>query len=168
MAVRDGALPRPDAIRFFQQLMSDKAGSVSGWHHAATGIAAQVRNGELSLAELARFIVNALRKRHEPYRGGLLVITEGLVDGQPRTVTVSTPLSGPSTYLWQSMATATGTAVAAFMDLALQPLAAPRRGVLCPEDWVSPQAFYDALRHLGVPNQELPRKSVVQQLRSLR
>jgi hypothetical protein len=160
VAVRDGKMEKDTAVRFFQDIMQDKPGSLSGWRYALPELVAQVRRGETSWRELGRFVKDAARSKHDPYRGGLLARARGSIDGHAAEVVVRTERSGPDTFLWQSMGTVTGTSAAAFMALALDRPAASSAGVLCPEDWVRPIDFYRALISVGTPEGEIPTKSV--------
>jgi hypothetical protein len=159
LAVRDQRLPTEAAVRFFQDISSDRVGSPRGWRHAAAGLRGQLRRGEIGGAELRRFVWHALRGHHDPYRGGLYAQATGLRGGQRVTVRSRTELAGPDTFTWQSMGTATGTAIAAFITLALAAPPGSRVGVRTPEEWVAPADLYAALREIGVPEAELPTKS---------
>lgn len=141
-------------------VMQDRNGSLRGWRHAFSGMVGQVRRRESSPGALARYLWMGIRKRHLPYRGGLLVRVTGIRDGAPASVIVRTPSGGPESYLGSSMATYTGTCLAAFITLALDD-AVGRRGVLMPEDWVEPAAFYAALERLGVPRDEIVERPYV-------
>jgi saccharopine dehydrogenase-like NADP-dependent oxidoreductase len=159
VAVRDGALDAEVAIRFFQDIMQDKTGSLRGWRHALPQMWRESRRESYTRPELWRFVFAALRSQHEPYKGGLLARVKGSKDGTSMEVTVRTEQAGPDTFFWQSMGTATGTSTAAFLSLALD--RTDQGGVFCPEDWVSPQAFYRALRAMGTPDCEIPTKSTM-------
>lgn len=160
VAVRDGRLDSATAVRFFQEIMQDKTGPLKGWRYAFPELLAQARRGETSWRELGAFLRDATLSRHDPYRGGLLARARGTLAGAPAEVTVRTELSGPETFLWQSMGTVTGTSAAAFMALALDRDAAAPAGVFCPEDWVEPALFYQALKSVGTPADEIPTKTL--------
>lgn len=160
VAVRDGKLDADIAVRFFQDIMQDKFGSLTTWRHAVPEMWSQVRRGEVTAADLRRFAWEALRGRHGDYRGGLLARVTGTHAGRRRTVVTRTELSGPETVLWQSMGTVTGFGIAAFVLLALAETTGARVGVHCPEDWVTPAQMYAALHTLGVPRAELPTTKI--------
>lgn len=157
VAVRDGRMDNDKAVQFFQDIMQDKPGSLTGWRYAYPQMRTHTRTGEYTKKDLRRFILDALRSRHDAYRGGLLARVRGVVEGEQVEVIVRTELAGPETFFWQSMGTATGTSTAAFMMLALD--RGDSGGVFCPEDWVDPDDFYAALRALGTPDTELPVKT---------
>lgn len=161
VAVRDGKLPTQTAVKFFQDTMQDKTGAPAGWRYAIPEMRAQRRRGETTKQELRSFIGDALRSRHEDYRGGLLARVRGTRDGALVDVIVRTEMSGPATFSWQSMGTITGTSAAAFMMLALERGDEPSGGgVFCPEDWVDPQIFYKRMAELGMPEGEVPTKLI--------
>lgn len=159
-AVHDGRLDIETAVGFFQDIMQDKTGSVAGWRFAFPGIGIQLGRNEISAADIRRFAWDAMVHRHGEYRGGLLTRAAGTRAGQRTTITSTMELSGPHTVLWQSMGTATGFAIAAFIALALAEPQGKRVGVYCPEDWVQPADMYKTLHQLGVPDAELPRTTV--------
>jgi saccharopine dehydrogenase-like NADP-dependent oxidoreductase len=161
VAVRDKRLSNETAIQFFQDIMQDKTGALAAWKYAGPELVRQARRGESSWRELAHFLAAAVRSHHDPYRGGLLARVRGTVNGDPAEVIVRTERSGPQTFFWQSMGTATGTSIAAFMLLALEQSSSRTGGVYCPEDWVTPSDFYRALKQLGTPDAEIPVKQMI-------
>jgi hypothetical protein len=155
LAVERGKMTVPEAVEWFQAVLLDESGSLAGWRFALSGMLGQVRRGESTVAALSRYLWLGLRKRHLPYRGGLLVRVTGSREGTPGTVTLRTPTGGPETYLGSSMAAVTGTCLAAFAGLALDRTSGDH-GVLAPEDWIgAPEDFYAALERTGVPRAEI-------------
>jgi NAD(P)-dependent dehydrogenase (short-subunit alcohol dehydrogenase family) len=154
LAVHRGRLSVPEGIAWLQAVMNDQSGSLRGWRHALAGMVGQVRRGECSPREVARFLRAGLRHEHEPYRGALLARVTGVRLGNPATVIVRTPTGGPDSEFASSMGAVTGTCLAAFTALALE-----RRGTwtgaLAPEDWVEPGEFYATLERLGIPRHEV-------------
>jgi hypothetical protein len=73
----------------------------------------------------------------------------GLREDRPVALLRRTPAPGPRSSMWTSLADCTGIACAAFVRLALREDRS-RRGLLFPEDWVEPRAFYRALTEVGV------------------
>lgn len=143
-----------EAVTWFQAVMNDEPGSLRGWRFALAGMLGQVRRGESSLAEMARYLWRGVRKDHEPYRGCISIRAVGTRDGESATVEIRTPAGGPDSYFASSMRAVTGTCLAAFVKLAIEQ-GGERRGTLAPEDWVSPGDFYRALQSLGVPPAEI-------------
>jgi saccharopine dehydrogenase-like NADP-dependent oxidoreductase len=154
LAVERGRMTLPEAIEWFQAVLQDESGSLMGWRYALAGMLGQVRRRESSLAELGRFLWRGLRKRHPEYRGAVMARATGVRDGEPATIEVRTPRSGPDTYAGSSMAAITGTCLGAFTMLALE-RGGEHRGVLMPEDWVDPLDFYAAMERMGTPRDEL-------------
>lgn len=153
LAVEQGRMTLSEAVEWVQVVGADGNGSLKGWRNALSGMWGQVRRGESSLGDLGGFLWMGMRKRHLPYRSGLLVRASGVREGEPETITIRTPTGGPDTFLG-SMASATGNSLAAFMSLALDS-DGDLEGVLAPEDWVEPSSFYAALEKLGTPRHEI-------------
>ncbi|MBF9318201.1 saccharopine dehydrogenase family protein [Mycobacteroides chelonae] len=155
LAVQKGSMPVEEAIDFLVALLTNKLGSVRGWRHALSGLRDLVRSGEVTRAELIKFLTLAAMGRTFPYRSGLKVEVTGLRDGLPMAVSRRTPVSGSGTYLFTNMAAATGTACAAFMVVALDDRSTTRAGVFTPEEWAEPSRFYAALEGVGTPRAEI-------------
>ncbi|GLI82261.1 hypothetical protein PoHVEF18_010689 [Penicillium ochrochloron] len=117
----------------------------------------QAKGGETTKEEVRDFLIEASGYAEKvETAGGLLVRAIGFRNGLLTIVTKRTPSCAfKDSYLTRSMATTTGTSCAAFIVLAIQ-AAQTLSGVLCPEDWAEPQAFYKALETCGVPRSELP------------
>lgn len=153
-AVARGEMTVGEAIEWLQLVLQDERGSLKGWRYALSGMLGQVRRRESSIAALGGFLWQGVRKQHPPYRGGLLVRATGTRDGEPATITVRTPKSGPDTYAGSSMGAFTGTCLAAFATLALE-AEGQHQGALMPEDWVDPLALYGAMERMGAPRDEI-------------
>lgn len=146
-AVVAGELPMADAVRFLIDVSAERDATAHGWRYALGGMWEQVRRGESSLNDLLTFLAGAATGQHEPWVGGLLVRASGVKDGV-RTTVARRSVSGVEGG-WNSMADSTGCCVAAFVSLALD--ADGSTGVLSPEDWVEPAAFYATLATHGFP-----------------
>ncbi|WP_034278528.1 saccharopine dehydrogenase family protein [Haloechinothrix halophila] len=153
VAVQKGAMTMEEAIDFLDDIMTDGRGNAKGWRHALAGIWGQVRRGEVGRGEVLRYLADGLRRKHYTYRGINYTRLTGTRDGQ-RVVSVRRlPVSGPGTFV-TSMAAMTGAATAAFMMLALDGLGG-LAGVLAPEDWADPEAFYAKLELTGAQPHEI-------------
>ncbi|KAJ3476104.1 hypothetical protein NLG97_g9231 [Lecanicillium saksenae] len=124
------------------------------WNHALEGMIEQVQNGELGSEEVADYLLSIIRHQAEETLGGLLVRGVGLRNGHPAMITKRTPTVLVDCFFLKSMATLTGTSCAAFALMVLQGHG-KEAGVFAPEDWAEPAKFYQALRDLGVPNEEI-------------
>ncbi|MFB6829935.1 saccharopine dehydrogenase NADP-binding domain-containing protein [Streptomyces hydrogenans] len=80
---------------------------------------------------------------------GLLARVAGTYDGEPAVVIRRTPADAEGAIPLNDAAVLAGTACAAFALLALD-RAANWKGVLAPEDWADPEAFYTAVERTGV------------------
>ncbi|MET8968011.1 hypothetical protein [Streptomyces hydrogenans] len=80
---------------------------------------------------------------------GLLARVAGTCDGEPAVVIRRTPADAEGAIPLNDAAVLAGTACAAFAMLALDH-AAKWKGVLAPEDWADPEAFYSAMERTGV------------------
>jgi hypothetical protein len=118
------------------------------------GMVDQIRSGECTTGEVLSFIVSSARGKTSAYRGGLLVRAVGSRNGHPAVVIKRTPKSGKESFLFKNMGAITGIACAAFMVMALES-GQKNSGVLCPEDWAEPQAFYKALGRVGTPPDDI-------------
>ncbi|KAF7596061.1 hypothetical protein BBP40_003323 [Aspergillus hancockii] len=136
------------------QLAGQLSRSISPWRYALYGMIEQIWSGECTTGEVLSFLVNSARGKSAENKGGLLVRAVGLRNGHPATVTKRTAKSGDKTFLSRTMGTVTGTSTAAFMLLALDD-GNTRSGVFSPEDWATPERFYQALERLGTPRDEL-------------
>lgn len=154
LAVQHGKMTVTEGVDFLEALLYNRIGSLKGWRHAIAGLIDVVRSGESTTAELITFLATSAVRRRYPYRSGLLVRLTGMRNGLPRAVIKRTPISGRDTYLFADMASATGTACAAFMVLALNQNGA-RAGAFAPEDWAEPAEFYTALERVGAPLDEI-------------
>jgi saccharopine dehydrogenase-like NADP-dependent oxidoreductase len=155
VAVQKGQMVVDDAIDFLEALLTDKLGSATGWRHALSGMWNLTRTGEATRAELLGFLARAAVGHTFPYKAGLKVEVTGLRNGIPTVASRRTPVSGPGTYLFADMAASTGTACAAFMLVALGTGSDTRAGAFTPEEWAAPQRFYDALKRVGTPPDEI-------------
>lgn len=153
-ALHRGKFPVAEAVAWFQAVLQDQPAPLRGWRHALAGMIGQVASRQCSVADLARYLWMGVRKEHPEFRGALLVKVTGTRDGSPSSVVLRTATGGPRTVLAPSMAVVTGTCVAAFTILALGQKGS-HRGVLMPEDWVTPDDLYTALEKLGVPRSEI-------------
>lgn len=153
LAVHNGAMTMDEGIDFLNDIMTDGRGNPKGWRHALAGVWGQVRRGEADLGEALRYLADGVRRKHYTYRGINYTRLTGTRGGQ-RVVSVRrVPVSGPGTS-WTSMGALTGACTAAFMMLALEGLG-DLAGVLAPEDWADPQAFYSALERTGASPHEI-------------
>ncbi|CAA9518099.1 MAG: hypothetical protein AVDCRST_MAG30-2886 [uncultured Solirubrobacteraceae bacterium] len=152
-AVIDGRLTMREAVEFFTDVLQDGSGTPRGWRWALRGIAGQALRREESVRSIAGFLGQGLRKQHPAWRGGIVCRATGRIDGAPASVVrrFACPSGGRT---WTSMAAVTGHCVAAFAVLALEGRGT-EAGVLCPEDWVEPQALYAAMQRLGAAPSDL-------------
>ena len=146
-AVDKGKLTKDQAIKFLGAVLADGNGSLAGWRAALGGLRGARRNHELTRGEIFRFLGDGLRKRHEPFVGGVSCELIGTKEGQRVVVSRSTRTSGAGT-AFSSMAAVTGTAAAAFAHLALEGRLGG--GTHAPEDWVEPAAFHKAMHARGI------------------
>jgi saccharopine dehydrogenase-like NADP-dependent oxidoreductase len=153
VAVHKGAMTMDEGIDFLDDIMTDGRGTPKGWRHALAGIWGQVRRGEVGAGEALRYLADGLRRKHYTYRGINYTRLTGTRDGQRMVSVRRIPVSGPGTP-WTSMGALTGACTAAFMMLALEGVG-DLAGVLAPEDWAEPQAFYAALERTGAPPHEI-------------
>lgn len=153
LAVHKGALTMDEGIDFLNDIMTDGRGNPKGWRHALAGIWGQVRRGEIGRGEALRYLADGVRRKHYTYRGINYTRLTGTRDGQPVVSVRRVPVSGPGT-TWTSMAALTGACTAAFMMLALDGLD-DLAGVLAPEDWATPEAFYAKLELTGAQSHEI-------------
>lgn len=147
VAVQQGKISMDEAIDFINDLVTDKTGSPKVWRHALAGLWGTIRRGEISAAEVAKFLATSAARKHPPFRGTNYVRVTGKSDGQQVVSVRRAPVSGPGTP-WTTMASLTGSATAAFMVLALDELG-EHSGVLAPEDWAAPETFYKTLAATG-------------------
>lgn len=152
-AVRDGRMTLDDCIAFFQAVMQDQNGTVAGWRHALRGVAQQLRAGEVSTRELARYLVDAARNHHSPFQGAVAATATGVKDGSALTVHLTIGGTATNSPLWTDMAAATGRSLAAFVRLALRSTALA--GALPPEAWCEPSDLYAALEVHGADTREV-------------
>lgn len=124
------------------------------WRHAMQGMLEQVWTGECSMGDVADFLWSAARGESIKCDSGILVRAVGTRNGHPAVSTRRTPKCGDESVLFKNMGSVTGISAAAFMVLALEG-DKQKSGVLCPEDWVDPQAFYKALQRVGVPEDDI-------------
>ncbi|OBF86072.1 saccharopine dehydrogenase [Mycobacterium sp. 852002-51163_SCH5372311] len=147
VAVQEGQISMDEAIDFINDLLTDKTGSLKVWRHALSGLWGTIRRGEISAAEVLKFLAMSAARKHPPFRGTNYVRVTGKRDGMQVVSVRRAPVSGPGT-AWTTMASLTGSATAAFMVLAIGELGA-QSGVLAPEDWANPENFYTALAAAG-------------------
>ncbi|WP_067824651.1 saccharopine dehydrogenase family protein [Nocardia inohanensis] len=143
VAVESGKLPMDDAIDFVNDVVCDKTGSLKVWPYALSGVWGTIRRREITTGEVLRYFWAAARRKHADFRGINYVRLTGERDGVQVVSIRRLPVSGPGT-AWTDMAAGTGSATAAFMTLAVTDLGT-KAGVLAPEDWADPEAFYQAL-----------------------
>ena len=153
-AVKRQAITMDEAIGWAQRVFNDQSGPLKVWRHAVAGIRTQYRRGEISGSELREFIWMAARKRHWAWRGAAAVKATGIKDGKRLTLMRRTPAPGPQSSMWTSLANCTGVSCAAFASMALTGGASPH-GLLFPEDWAEPLAFYHALIGVGVREEDV-------------
>lgn len=149
-AVSSGRLTLEEAIDWARLVFNDQNGPLKVWRPATAGMIRQVRRGHVGLRELAAFVWHAVRGRHEPWRGAAAAYAVGHLDGEQVVALRRTPAAGPGSSLWTSLAMCTGHNAAAFCHLALERSPSEGRGLLFPEDWVSPSELYRALELTGV------------------
>ncbi|WP_435220537.1 saccharopine dehydrogenase NADP-binding domain-containing protein [Streptomyces sp. Tue6028] len=89
-----------------------------------------------------------------PLRLSLLARVTGSRDGKPAVVTRRTPASNAQSHSLRSEASLTATSCSAFIMLALDQ-GCGQAGVLAPEDWADPEAFYTALERAGADPAEI-------------
>ena len=147
VAVQEGKISMDQAIDFINEIMTDNNGSAKVWRYALSGLWGTVRRGEISAAEVLKFLVKAAARKHPPFRGINYVKVTGKRNGLHVESVRRTPVCGPGT-AWTTMASLTGSATAAFMLLAVNELG-DLAGVLAPEDWADPETFYRALAATG-------------------
>ncbi|MFE3002559.1 saccharopine dehydrogenase family protein [Nocardia sp. NPDC059246] len=147
VAVQQDKISMDQAIDFVNDVMTDKTGSLRVWKYALSGLWGTVRRGEIGAREVLKYLATAAAGKHPAFRGTNYVRLIGKRDGE-RVVSVRrVPVSGPGT-AWTDMASATGSATAAFMVLAIQELG-DLSGVLAPEDWAEPELFYRTFAKTG-------------------
>lgn len=138
------------------RLLKQANGSTRAAGYAFEGLIDQIQRGETTKEEVRDFLIEASGYTEKvETAGALLVRAIGSRNGHPAMITKRTPTCGFDSCLMRSMGTVTGTSCAAFMVMAIQ-AGKSLSGVLCPEDWAEPQAFYKALETVGVPPSELP------------
>lgn len=147
VAVQQNKISMDEAIDFVNAVMTDKTGSLKVWRHALSGLWGTIRRGEISAGEVLKYLATAAAKKHPPFRGTNYVRVTGTRDGEKVVSIRRLAVSGPGT-AWTDMAAGTGSATAAFMVLAMNELKGAA-GVLAPEDWANPEAFYVALALTG-------------------
>lgn len=147
VAVENGKLAMDDAIDFVNDVICDKTGSLKVWPYALSGVWGMIRRREIKATEVLRYFWAAARRKHPDFRGINYVRLTGERDGVKVVSIRRLPVSGPGT-AWSDMAAGTGSATAAFMTLAVADMGT-KAGVLAPEDWASPEAFYQALARTG-------------------
>ena len=148
LAVHEGRMTMPEGVDFLEALLYQRIGKPKGYVAAMAGWRAQVRAGQTTWSEVARFAALSALRRTYPYKGGLLARVYGTKDGRPAIAIRRTPSAGPGSSLMVDMGDVTGAACAAFMVMALEESGA-RSGVFAPEDWAEPQAFYAAVVRTG-------------------
>lgn len=154
LAVEKGKMTVEAAVDFLEAVLDNRLAGPKGWRHAVSGMAGQIRRGEVEPGATLRFLAASAVRRTAPYRGGLLARVTGTRDGVPGVAIRRTPVAGPGTSLMTDMAAITGTSCAAFMALALDERG-KRTGALAPEDWAEPTAFYAALERVGAPRADI-------------
>ncbi|MGW4534567.1 saccharopine dehydrogenase family protein [Nocardia sp. NPDC004340] len=147
VAVQQGKISMDQAIDFVNDVMTDKTGSPRVWRHALSGLWGTIRRGEIGATEVLKYLATAAAGKHPEFRGTNYVRVTGTRDGEPVVSIRRVPVSGPGT-AWTDMASATGSATAAFMVLAVEELDG-LSGVLAPEDWADPERFYRMLARTG-------------------
>jgi len=151
--VQNSKITMEKAIDHFMDISVDRFGSWAGWKVCLKGMWQQVKNNEESFGNFRSFLFKALMGKHVPFKGGLVCRAAGIKDGKRISVTKRTSLSG-SQYFYSDMANVTGLSCAACTVLALENRNG-NKGVLSPEDWVSPQDFYKTLESFGIPQTEI-------------
>jgi NAD(P)-dependent dehydrogenase (short-subunit alcohol dehydrogenase family) len=154
-ALAAGRIEREEAITWIQRVFNDESGSLKVWRPALAGMLGQVRRGEVGIGELLSFLSHALRGRHWDWMGAAAVRATGLRDGRRVSVMRRTPAPGPRSTIWSSLASCTGKNAAAFLRQALERPGGARKGLLFPEDWIEPDAHYEALVAIGVRREDV-------------
>lgn len=147
------------------RLLGNAATTIGPWRYALTGLLDCIQTGESTASEITRFLMSAVQGTTMPYRGGILCRVVGMKNGHPIVSTVKLPKVGEQAKFFRNMGSCTGGACAAFMILAVETgydcdSSTSKGGVLCPEDWVDPQALYKIFARLGAPVDELPIKII--------
>ena len=153
LAVDRGQMTMEEGIDFLDDIMTGGYGSLKGWRHAFAGMWGQVRRGESDAGTLLRYLVSGVLRKTYTYRGINYARLTGTRDGRPLVSVRRMPVSGPDTS-WTDMGALTGACTAAFMLLALEGVA-DLAGVLPPEDWADPEAFYALLERTGCQPYEI-------------
>ncbi|MBO0730359.1 MAG: saccharopine dehydrogenase NADP-binding domain-containing protein [Acidimicrobiaceae bacterium] len=141
-----------EAITFLGDILAGKNGSLTGWRHALAGIREARRRGDTSRGDNRRFLVDALRGRHQPFVGGIACHVRGQRDNQAIQLARRSARSGAGTAL-SSMAHITGNATAAFIRHAIDHRPPP--GCHAPEGWADPSLFHKAMAAHGIPRDYL-------------
>ncbi|MFD5124110.1 saccharopine dehydrogenase [Streptomyces sp. NPDC058385] len=107
-----------------------------------------------AIPDKVRTLAEAPHQASRPLRISLLARVTGAYDGEPAVVTRRTPARSARSHSLRNEASLTATACSAFIMLALAQ-GCGRVGVLAPEDWADPEAFYTALEHAGADPAEI-------------
>ena len=149
-----GEFTAQEGIRFLQDLFDDEPASMRVWPAVMRALADQIAAGEVAEEETQAVLAGVFRGEHEPYSTGFAARVTGLKHGQRVTVQRRSPTTGPETVLWSSMGQGTGLCAAAGALMLLED-GKPDAGVFCPEDWIQPSRFFEALTDLGIPRPEV-------------
>ncbi|GIC87526.1 uncharacterized protein Aud_003910 [Aspergillus udagawae] len=141
-------------IKELFQLVAHANRKLSPFRYALWGMIEQIWTGECTTGEVLSFLVDMARRKMAANGSGMLVRAVGTRNGLPVSITKRIPKADEHAYLSKTMGTATGTACAAFMVMAIEN-GLRRNGVFCPKDWATPVRFYEALERVGTPKNEI-------------
>ncbi|GFF55918.1 hypothetical protein IFM51744_08765 [Aspergillus udagawae] len=141
-------------IKELFQLVAHANRKLSPFRYALWGVVEQIWTGECTTGEVLSFLIDMARGKMAANGTGMLVRAVGTRNGLPVSITKRIPKADEKAYLSKTMGTATGTACAAFMVMAIED-GLKRNGVFCPEDWATPVRFYEALERVGTPKNEI-------------
>ena len=139
---RDGRISEDDAIAYLQNAIAKRKTDKRIEKEAMRGVAEQRARGEIGWLQQIDFILRELFRIPRPTVSGIGAIAHGVLDG--RRVELQRHVDPTlSQSPLRRMDVSTGCAEAAFFVEALKTGAAP--GVLFPEQWIEPDAFYARL-----------------------
>lgn len=136
-----GRISYDGAIDFLQAAIANQPTDKRAEKLAMQGVSGQLKRGEISRYEYWNFIAHALLKRQYPTVAATAAMAVGKRNGASVTLLRYIDSSPPGSPL-KIMEQSTGCAEAAFFLEACTPEAAALKGVLFPEQWITPNAFY--------------------------
>lgn len=141
-AARQGRISEDDAITYLQNAIAKRKTDKRIDKEAMRGVADQRARGEIAWLQHADFILRELFNIPRPTVSGIGAIARGVLDGRRVELMRHIDPTVARSPL-RHMDVSTGCAEAAFFVEALQTGAPP--GVLFPEQWIEPEAFYARL-----------------------